>query len=433
MYNRNRIETAFLGMAGLRQNQNPDFPQLSDDLIYTGTNIIIQHPLLNIENLDMTSRNYGFYNFPDWVAGTTYSVGTRVRSFGTVYESLVNNNIGNTPASSPTQWQEINLLSLYLEDVYRDAISDTVNQVFNRKKLNGQTKTLLQNQRLSEGVGGFTDQIVNEGALVGVEFKLKHNQNIKAVIDRIGLQLTIPQNGINFYLYHSSQVLPLRTIQINQTVISGLEWHETDIEINFFNDIHDAGGVFYLMYDQNQLTGQALKKRHNWHLPPCSYCNRRELNTFNLYTKYLYLRTVRVNQEDRNTDNDTHMWDIERTKYVPDNNYGLNFAWTIRCDLTDYLIRNRDVFEYAIRDVTIQKLLESMANSTRQNGLDEKVRLMAREELRSDMVGGMGIRKQVQKQIDAVDFEISALDDTCMPCNTKGGIRIHAAGLSRNG
>jgi hypothetical protein len=431
MFNRSRIETAFMGMAGLRQTNNPDFPQLSDDLIYTGTNILIQHPLLNIENIDMSSRNYALYNFAEWAAGTTYASGDRVRSSGIVYESLVDANTGNTPASSPTQWSEVNLLSLYLEDVFRDAISDTVQQVFIRKKLNGQTKTLLQNLRLSQGAGAFNDLIINEGALVGVEFSLKYNQNIKAVIDRLGLQINTPQTGINFYLYHSSQLAPLRTIVINQTAASSLQWHEIDVEINFFNDLHDAGGVFYLMYDQNQLTGQALRKRHNWDKPPCRYCNYHDVQNFNLYSRYLYLRTVRVPQADRNTTNDIHMWDLEKNVYEPDNNYGLNFAWTVRCDLTDYIIRNKDVFEYAVRDMTIQKLLENMANSTRQNGLDEKTRLMARAELQSENLGGMGILKKTQKQLDAVDFEVSALDDTCMPCNTKGGIRIHSAGLAR--
>lgn len=432
MYNRVTIENEFMGLVGLRQNQNPDFEALSSSLIYTGQNLLIQHPLLNIENLDMTSRNYGFYNFADYNALTSYSAGQRVRSAGIVYESLVNSNLGNTPATSTTQWEQVNLLSLYLEDVFKNAIDETVQQVFRRKKLSRQTKTLLQNQRLSDGVGGFNDRVVNEGDLVGVQFYLKHRNNIKAVIERIGLQLTGPDT-LNMYVYHSSQVEPIATVAITHTATGSLQWHTANVEINFLSDSYDAGGAFFIMYDQNDLGTQAIRKRHNWHIKPCSYCNRRDIDYFNLYTQYLYLHTVRVKAVDRNAVVSTNMWDIEKTEYVPDNNFGLNFEWTVQCDLTRFIVQHKQVFEYALRDMTIVKLLESMINSTRQNGLDEKVRTLARAELQSTHIGGMGLASKLEKQLDEVDFEISALDSTCMPCNKKTGLKIHAAGLSRNG
>ena len=432
MYNRTLVQTAFLGLAGLRQNQNPDFEQLSPILTYTGENILIQHPLLNIENIDMTSRNYALYNYPAFAAGTTYSQGDRIRENSIVYESLTDNNTGNVPDSSPTEWQAISLLSLYLEDVFRDAINDVVHEVFQRKKLNRQTKRLLQNQRLSDTTGAFNNRVINTGSLVGVEFKLKYNENIKAVIDKIALQLSGAQADVEFYLYHSSQVEPLESFTINQTKTGSVEWHDSGLEIEY-KDLtkHDTGGVFYLMYDQNSLGVQAIKKVHNWNRPPCGYCNRNEINFYNKYTKYLDLRTVQVEASKRNADDDTWLWDLNDTKYVSDNNFGLNFEWTVECDLTDYIIKEKRVFEFAVRDMTIRKLLENMANSTRQNGLDEKVRLMARSELQSKHIGGMGIMSKVEKQLDEVDFEISALDDTCMPCNNPSGLRIGAAGLAR--
>mgnify|MGYP001793426752 CR=1 FL=1 len=433
MYNRQLIEDNFIGLAGLRQTDNPDFPKLNDDLIYTGENILIQHPLINIENIDMTSRNYALFMYPGYDALTQYESGNRIRENDFVYESLIDGNIGNDPSSSPNAWKELNLLSLYLEDVFKDAITDTVQKVFELKKLHGQTKTLLQNQRLSDTVGSFNNRITNVGSLVGLEFTLKKNQNIKAVIDRIGLQLTTSQTGVQFYLYHSSQLPPIATFTIDQTKNGSHEWHQVNLVINYLTDEYDAGGTFYLMYDQDSLVGQAIKKVSNWNKPPCGYCNRNEVNYFNKYTKYLYLRAVEVRASDRNQDDPTHLWDLTKNRYIPDNNFGLNFEWTVKCDLTQYLIKQKEVFQYAVRDVTIMKLLHNIANSTRQNGLDEKVRLMARSELQSTGIGGLGFMHKVENKIKEVDFEISALDGTCMPCNNKNGIRIGAAGLSRNG
>lgn len=44
-------------------------------------------------------------------AGTTYSLGQSVLSAGKYYVSLVNSNTGNTPASSPSQWSELNMMA----------------------------------------------------------------------------------------------------------------------------------------------------------------------------------------------------------------------------------------------------------------------------------------------------------------------------------
>ena len=45
--------------------------------------------------------------YPQYSAGTTYSITHAVYDAGAVYTSLVNSNTGNTPASSPSQWKKI--------------------------------------------------------------------------------------------------------------------------------------------------------------------------------------------------------------------------------------------------------------------------------------------------------------------------------------
>lgn len=43
----------------------------------------------------------------EYAAGTSYSIGNRVTHLETIYESLVNANLGNTPSTSPTRWVKI--------------------------------------------------------------------------------------------------------------------------------------------------------------------------------------------------------------------------------------------------------------------------------------------------------------------------------------
>lgn len=426
MFDQKRIKEAFSGLVGLRQNDNPAFGQLSPSLLYNGDNVLINHALINIENLDMTARNYSKYIFPAYNALTAYAAGVRVTYNLVSYESL-QATTGDVPNVSPTFWKVLNLLDLFLQDVFESAAEDTVNEVFNRKKIEGQTKALISSLRFYEGVGSFNDLIINEGDLVGVQIKLLYNQNMSAILEQIGIQLTVANPTLKFYLYHSSQLAPLTTITVNHTKVSSFQWHEAVQKLHYLSADYDAGGVFFLMYAQDELLGQAIKKQMNFHVPPCGYCNAYNTNTFNLYSKYMLINSVRVRAADRNGIN---MWDVTKTQYTPDNNWGLNFQFTVRCDVTNFLIQNKDVFRYAMRDMVTKKLLETMANSTRQNNLQTKLDVLARNELMATYAGGMGFMKQLDDQLKSVNFEFSALDDVCMPCSQKGGLRYGTASLS---
>lgn len=431
MYNNSLVIDSIRKLAGFRQTDNPNFPTLSQDLLYDGSNILIQHALLNIENIDLAARNYSQFNYPAYVALTEYEEGDRVKYLNINYESLVDTNTGNQPDTSPLFWKPVNLLSLYLEDVFRNAAEDTVNEVFVEKKINGQTKSLLKSLRFYEGVGVMSDTVLNEGDLVGVQVQLLYNNNILAIVEQIGLQLTQPQSDFKLYLYHDSQIEPLATVTINHTKTVSFQWHDLKWKLNYLNSGYDAGGTFFIMYDQNDLVGQAVKKQINFHLAPCGYCGAYNMQTFQLYSKYVFIQSVRVKAVDRNADNPINLWDIRKTQLVVDNNFGMNFQFTVRCDITDFIIQQKDVFQYAFRDMVTKKILEGIANSTRQNGGQEKASTMARNELMGTFAGGMGFSQKLTNQLKAVDFELSALDDSCLPCNKKGGLSYGTATLSR--
>jgi hypothetical protein len=427
MYQNTVVIEAIRTLAGIRQNDNPNFSPIADDLLYDGTNVLIQHPLLNIENLDLCARNYGFYNFPAYVAGTTYAINARIRDANVVYDSLQDDNIGNTPATSPLFWKPVNLLSLYLEDVYHNAAEDVVNEVFNEKKINRQTKTLLKSMRLYEGSGVTTDRIMNEGDFVGVYIQLLQKNNILAVVEQIGLQLTAAQD-LTIYLFHESQQEAIATVTIHHTKVISFQWHDLKFKLNYMTDDYDAGGAFFIMYDQDELVGQAVKKQYNFHISPCGYCGTYNLQTYGKYSKYLYIQAVRVKAADRNG---VDLWDISKTQRITDNNFGMNFQFTVQCDVTNFLVQQKDVFKFAFRDMVTKKLLENLSNSTRQNVGQEKASTMARNELMGTFAGGMGFQQKLTNQMKAVDFELSDLDDLCLPCNKQGGIYYGTAGLSR--
>ena len=428
MFDPARIKTALAPLVGFVQNNNPDFGELSPTLLYTGDNVQVSHPLINIENLDMLARNYGKFVFPTYGAITTYAAGDRVTHLDINYEAL-QATTGETPASSPLSWKVLNLLDTFLIAVRDNAAEDTVNEVLNKKKVNGFAKTVMSQMRFFEGVGNYQDLIIDEGDLVGVQIKLNHTRNMVAIINQIGLQLSAAQNPVTLYLYHSSQAEPIQTIELNHTKTTSFQWHDVNIKLHYLSPDYDRGGVFFLMYDQAALTGQAIKKKHNFHLSPCGYCDNSAVNAFNAYSQYVTIQSCRVKAINRNGVN---MWDIEKTELTSENNYGLNFEMSVRCDLTDYIVLNKDVWKYAVRDMFTKKLLEVMANSTRTNNLQTKVDIMARNELMSSYAGGGGFMKQLEEQLKGVEFEVSAMDRFCMPCATKGGLGYGTATLARH-
>ena len=425
MFDTATIKTNLITLAGLRQTDNPDYPQLDAGILYDGANLLIDHPLINIENIDLTARNYSLFNYAAYVALTTYATGNRVTYSSVVYESLADANLGNQPDINPLSWKVINSISLYLEDRFKSAAVDVVNEVFTRKKIHRQSKTLLANMRLTEGVGGFNDIVVNTSSLVGIEIKLKYNQNIMAVINRIGMQINQANANLPMYLYHSSQQSAIATLNISYTGTGSMLWTTVDTKL-YFSSSDYVGGVFYLMYDQDALTGAAIKKKHNCDKPPCAYCNRSDVDNYNLYSKYMIIRTVQVNSANRNG---VDLWDLSKTTYVPDNNFGLNFEFTIKCDLTDFIVQQKSVFAYAFRDAVTLNILRDIMYSTRENGTKEKLQLMARSELQDTKIGGLGMVERYEKQLEGVDFEMSDLDDVCLPCNTKSGMRVGTSGL----
>src|SRR5688572_6580499 len=104
MFNPLLLGNSFLGLAGLRPVDHPDFEQIPSTLLFNGSNVLIDHPLVNIENLDMCARNYSLFQFPEYVPATVYGIDTpqvpvRVRHEGKVYRSKVADNTGANPAA----------------------------------------------------------------------------------------------------------------------------------------------------------------------------------------------------------------------------------------------------------------------------------------------------------------------------------------------
>jgi hypothetical protein len=430
MYQPQIIQDEFMGLVGFRQTESTDFPQLSATLLKTSTNLLVEHSLINIENIDMTARNYATFSYPAYVALTEYDTDERVRAANTkVYRSKIDGNVGNEPSVSPTQWEEVNLLSLHLEDVVRSSIDQVVERVFEEKKLRKETKTVLESTRAMDAAGSMNDLIVKTGRLVGVRVQLMHSQNIAVMVEQIGIQLSQAQT-LTLHIFHSSQAEEIASIDIDPSRPGSFEWFRPEQSLIFhhLSSEYASGGYFYIMYDEDDLVGQALDARYNYTDAPCS-CNPYAYRNWTRMARFLSLAAVSIEATDRPPTVE-ELFDQTKIKYNPGTNFGLNFDFTAKCDLTDFLVRQRFIFAPALRDMVIVKLLDQMKNSTRQNGVDDKTKSLANFALQSRSVGGGGLIDDLNRRLKTVDFEISALDSVCMPCAMKPGVKHSSFGLA---
>lgn len=68
----------------------------------------VVRPMAVVPSL-MVANNVPETDYPEWIAGTTYALGARVivAAQHKVYQSAVAGNVGQPPATSPTQWGEV--------------------------------------------------------------------------------------------------------------------------------------------------------------------------------------------------------------------------------------------------------------------------------------------------------------------------------------
>lgn len=379
MFNPTTIQQCMVSLLGWRNDANPDVPQItSPELLQSDSGLIYNdfHPLLSIEN------------------------------------------IVNTLPEDKT-------IDDYLAEKVASGISKGLTKVMIEKKLNESTKTLLNSSKLFDGIGRFQDTIISDGSFVGIEVEIFPSYGTKVIIDKIGLQFTQPQTNLPIYIYHTSQIDAIKVVSATTTKQNSLEWltlSET-IDFAYLSDQYDSGGMFYIGYYQDGISGQAIKKDFNWMQGPCNTC-RGGANAMKIWNERLnFVRVVPVEVESSNL-NGIQMFDYTKRKYTPVNNFGLNFGVTVQCDVSDYLCEQKFVLTDLIGKQVAIDILNDMKHSTRLNRIANVSQNMIIRDLEGDReTNEPGLAVRLSNSIKAVDFDFSKIDSPCLPCNKKWGIR----------
>lgn len=420
------IQDRLLSLVGWEQSYNPaeaideKLTESESGLYYQGA-----HPLVTLENLRAIIPDDFFFQYAQYSAERAYNVGDKVRQGQKVYV-CTEPNVG-VSVEDTGYWQPYNYFSDFLERMTRNGIATAVQTFLQIKDLKQETKTLLERHMFFDGAGRLNATLPNRGKLVGFEIEPVRAMGVTAKIERVGLQMTGGTGTITLYLFHSSQIDPVKTFTVEYTKTNGgFQWFAlSDAFLPYISDRNNAGGSWFLCYDQNALPDgmQAINMSKDWSREPCGTCNQGNVQGWREMTKYLQVSPFQVNAP-LTFAQYPELWDIAQTGYTNTQNYGLNCEITVGCDLTDFIIEQRGMFATVLQKQIAAIALRTMAlnPSVRVNRNQSNVSMQnILYELDGNTQGRQGgIGYELKKAYEALSLNTQGIDRICLTCNNHG-------------
>lgn len=429
MVRANDIQEKLLHLIGWEQNYDTSDLKISDALTVSESGLYFQqiHPLLTLQNMSCIAPDFKNITFPEYNSEKEYSKGNVVDYQGTQYKALQKVQ-GKQPDIESEYWVETNLFSEWLESKTKASIQKAIARYCNEKTAEGTNKPLCESRTLFDGTGRLVDTVRNKKNLVGFEIVPVRAKGVTTKINKICLQFTKAGEYI-LYLMHSSMDAPVKIIKLNKIRDNSAEWFTVDdLYLPYQSEDNDAGGSWYLCYFQSELPegSQAIRKDKDWSKEPCGSCSRRELLAWMAWSKYLEIHPFFVNEELINTEDESlHLWDVENNQYTYDNNYGLNLEVTVSCDITDFIVEQRMMFQDVIaKQVAVDMLREFAYNSnvrTNRHSINaSRLDILYEVDGDSSSMKKSGLSYQLDMAFKAIKLSTSGIDRVCLPCRNNG-------------
>lgn len=429
MVRANDIQEKLLRLIGWEQNYDTSDLKISDALTVSESGLYFQqiHPLLTLQNMSCIAPDFNNITFPEYNSEKEYSKGNVVDYQGTQYKALQKAQ-GKQPDIESEYWVETNLFSEWLESKTKASIQKAIARYCNEKTVEGTNKPLCESRTLFDGTGRLVDTVKNKKNLVGFEIIPVRAKGVTTKINKICLQFT-KAGEYTLYLMHSSMDAPVKIIKLNKIRDNSAEWFTVDdLYLPYQSEYNDAGGSWYLCYFQSELPegSQAIRKDKDWSKEPCGSCSRRELITWMAWSKYLEIHPFFVNEELINTEDESlHLWDVENNQYTYDNNYGLNLEVTVSCDITDFIVEQRMMFQDVIaKQVAVDMLREFAYNSnvrTNRHSINaSRLDILYEVDGDSSSMKKSGLSYQLDMAFKAIKLSTSGIDRVCLSCRNNG-------------
>lgn len=436
------IEDSLLGLVGWKQtdNANPDL-LLSSNLLGSESGLYYQqaHPLLTLNNLASIAPDFSDYAKPEYDDTATYLKDQIVKVTITKEAIAVKyfKAIDNVPAgikpevseSWPNYWIETSPFSEWLEDKTRATIYKAIYTYLNDKQNKGTYKNLLEDRILFDVTTRISDKIANTGALVGFEIIPARVKGVTIKVNKIGLHFSMP-GTYKVYIMHSSKQGPVYSLTFTKTQPNTCEWFKTDSIYLPYIESEDGtvAGSWYVCYLQSELPAQsqAINRSYDWSGMTCRTCNRRDYEAYLAWSKYMEINPFRVNSDDITVEEEKPLlWDAEDMQYFVDKTWGINLDVTVGCDLTDFIVDQRWLFQDVLmKQMAVDALREFVYNpNARVNRYSVnagRTEILYEIDGDSSSMRESGLAYELKQALGAVSLATSGINRVCLPCCNHG-------------
>lgn len=396
MFEISTIKTALLQSIGLKDTEDPQFPDCKLTTTDTGMYYNDYHPLITFDNLYYIAPNYDGMSYNAYSATTSYATGSYVISDNIAYKSTKYIATGSAPDADG--WKSP--VNDWIEGKINATISKLCNNVATNKKINESTKTYLESIQVVDGNADVSNTITPSGRFVGFEITPKAINNITAVIDYIGLQFTAAQTNLKIYLFHSSKQQYLGYFTVSTSGAKNFEWKSASTTmseggryslpyIDYTNNI-DSGGSYFIGYFEDDISGNAIYK--DWEPG----------NNYRLFNNFITIRPIEVE-----TLNGTDLFDLSDIGYC-DNNHGINLSISVKTDITDILVTNKSLLTNALGYQFAMEMLWEMIHNPNSR-INRKQENATKSAVTYEISENGRIKTEYENAIRALNFDLSSI------------------------
>lgn len=423
------LNEQLLHLVGWQQSYDTSEVKLSDNLTQSESGMYFQqvHPLLTLPNLMSIAPDFKNTNFPEHDANSSYKEGVVVTSEDKYYKSIKDVPV-NTEITNDEFWIETNLFSEWLEDKTKASIIKLINKFINMKLADKASKSLIENKTLFDGTGRLTNLATNRNRFVGFEVDTVRSKGVTVKINKIGLQFT-RQGKYKVYILHSSCDTPVYSFEFEKLKSNSIEWFKPkeDILLPYESQEIDAGGSWYIGYLQSDLpeNSQAINRDRDWSTQPCKGCSRQEFLAWQAWSKYIEIHPFYVDENQLLGEDEQMYFDPEIMNFTYDANYGINLDVSVYCDLTDFIIKQKQLFQDVIaKQVAVDFLREFAYNpnvrTNRRSINASRTDILYELDGDSSSMKHSGLNYELDLALKALNFSTQGLDRVCLPCVNSG-------------
>lgn len=437
-----KITDALLHLVGWEQDFNPAMA-IDEAMTESESGLYFQgaHPLCTLNNVRSIMPEDWVMQYPEWNMISAYKAGAKVKHHDIVWIALADNvnsepnyhdfNGDYSADFNDPYWKPYNFTSDYLERLTRNGITKVVTNFIKEKQLTRETHSIVEHRTLFDGAGRLANTIRNTNKIVGFEITPVRAMGVTTKIERIGFQFT-GEGEFTLYLFHSNKIDPVATKRIHYTGRGSYQWFDLkDWYLPYISADTNAGGSWFVCYNQRELPAgmEAINISKDWSREPCSTCNVGSVEVWREITKYIQI--VPFAQHAPTTfDEYPEMWDIATMAYMNTNCYGMNAEVTIGCDLTDFIIQQRNIFASVVQLQVVADMLRTLAmnpdvrvnrNQSNASRMDILYEIDGNTEGRAT-----GLSFELMKAYKALRLDTQSLDRVCLACSN-GGVRYRTA------